>query len=444
MGGGVMEGKNGREAAATKEGLTLPSRALTALTTSALALPGLAQPARADTPIEQAAASYAFSYYDEDPIERDKKLPGGGARERYEVLTHQLEFAFPVSQRMDAGVDFLYEKMSGASPWYVQASGTERLQVMSGATIDDTRYDLSGDLNYYMEDAKDTISGGFSMEQDYLSVHGGIGTERSFFDKNTVFNASGAFAYDWIEPNNPDLSPARPSSGEKWSLDFFTGLSQILSRNSAIQGTINVKYSSGYLSDPYKAIRSLDAAADPIVSDRRPDEKHQASFLLRYRYHIEPITASIHTDYRFYIDDWGINSHTFELGWHQNLFGLVTIIPAARYYSQGQADFYDTVLPNGTIETTPGDRSSDYRLSPYGAVSWKVKAELALEDILDYHPNKRLQGVGFTGGLDLIAAVSYERYLSDGAFAIESVSDVDEAPALVDFQVFAFTITGRF
>jgi len=443
MRGGEIEGKNAREGTASQEGVTLPSRALTALTTSALALPGLATPAGADTPIEQAAASYAFSYYDEDPIERDKKLPGGGARERYEVLTHQMEFAFPVSQRMDVGVDFLYEKMSGASPWYVQASGTERLQVMSGATIDDTRYDLSGDLNYYMEDAKDTFSSGFSMEQDYLSVHGGMGTERSFFDKNTVFSASGAFAYDWIDPNNPNLSNARPSTGEKWSLDFFTGLSQILSRSSAIQGTINVKYSSGYLSDPYKAIRGFDVN-DEILSDRRPDEKHQASFLLRYRYHIEAIAASIHTDYRFYLDDWGVNSHTFELGWHQNLFGLVTIIPAARYYSQGQTDFYDTLLPAGTNEDTPGDRSSDYRLSAYGAVSWKVKAELALEDILDYQPNKRLQGVGFTGGLDLIAAVSYERYLSDGAFAIVSVSDADEAPALVDFQVFAVTISGRF
>ncbi len=443
MRGGEIEGKNAREGTAAQEGLTLPSRALTALTTSALALPGLVTPARADTPIEQAAASYAFSYYDEDDLDSNKKLPGGGARQRYEVLTHQFEFDLPVSPRMDVGVDFLYEKMSGASPWYVQASGTERLQVMSGATIDDTRYDLSADLDYYMEDAKDTFAAGFSMEQDYLSVHGGMGTERSFFDKNTVFSASFAGAYDWIDPNFEKLSLARPATGEKWSFDFFTGLSQILSRSSAIQGTLNFKYSSGYLSDPYKAIRGFDVN-DEILSDRRPDEKHQASLLLRYRYHIEAITASIHGDYRFYFDDWGVNSHTFELGWHQNLFGLVTIIPAARYYSQGQADFYDTLLPAGTNEDTPGDRSSDYRLSAYGALSWKVKAEVALEDILDYHPNKRLEGIGFTGGLDLIAAFSYERYVSDGVYAIETVTDADEAPALVGFQVFAFTISGRF
>lgn len=427
------------------EATRLPGRALTALTTSALAVPGLATQAVADTPIEQASASYAFSRYDEDNLDKSKKVDGtdGGSTQRYEVLTHQIEFDLPVSPRMDAGVDFLYEKMSGASPWFVQASGTERLQVMSGATIDDTRYDLSADLDYYMEDAKDTVSTGFSMEQDYLSVHGGIGTERSFFDKNTTFSASGGFAYDWIDPNNDRLSLARPNTGEKYSIDLFAGLSQLLTRASAVQGTVNFKYSNGYLSDPYKAIRGFDVN-DEILSDRRPDEKHQASLLLRYRHHIEKLSGSAHADYRFYVDDWGVNSHTFELAWHQNIFDIVTIIPAARYYSQGKADFYDTVLPAGTDEDSPGDRSSDYRLSPYGAMSGKVKVEASLEDLFDYGPGSRSEALGFSGTFDLIVAVSYERYFSDGAFAIESVSETDEAPALVNFQVFAFTITGRF
>jgi hypothetical protein len=346
---------------------------------------------------------------------------------------------------MDVGVDFLYEKMSGASPWYVEASGTERVQVMSGATIDDTRYDLSADLNYYMEDAKDTFSGGFSKEQDYMSVNGGFGTERSFADKNTTVSGSLAFSYDWIEPNNPELSLARPSAGERWALDAFAGLSQLLTRASAIQLTTNFKYSDGYLSDPYKAIRGI-GPSDGIISDRRPEQKHQGNLMLRYRHHFEMtdrISGSLHVDYRFYADDWAVTSHTFELGWHQS-FGPVTIIPGARYYSQSKAEFYETLLPAGAAEADPGDRSSDFRLSPYGAISWKVKAELALEDLLDYQPAGRLEGIGFTGGLDLFLGLSYERYISDGGFGLVSVDDEDEAPALVDFQIIAFTITGRF
>jgi len=445
MGGGVSDDRKERLQGAGAEGVCLPGRALTALTTSALAVPGLALPSRADTPIEQASSSYAFSYYFEDDVDPGD-FSGTGSRERYEVLTHQLEFDVPVSKRMDVGVDFLYEKMSGASPWYVEASGTERVQVMSGATIDDTRYDLSADLDYYLEDAKDTFSAGFSKEQDYLSVHGGLGTERSYFDKNTTFSASGAFSYDWIEPNNPGLSLARPSAGEKYSIDLFGGLSQLLTRASAVQFTANFKFSDGYLSDPYKAIRGA-GPSDGILSDRRPDQKHQGSLMLRYRHHFEMTewtAGSFHVDYRFYADDWSVTSHTFELAWHQSFFGWLTISPGARYYSQSKADFYDTLLPIGTDEDDPDDRSSDYRLSPYGAISWKVKLEAALEDLLDYHASGGLGGVGFTGGLDFFLAVSYERYISDGGFGLVSVDDEDEAPGLVDFQVVALTLTGRF
>jgi hypothetical protein len=441
---GEREGKNEREGAASVEGSTLSGRALAALTTSALAVPGIVAAAHADTPIDQASAAYAFSAYLEDDL-ANSKFSGTGSQHRYEVLTHQLDFAVPVSKRMDAGAQFLYEKMSGASPWYVEASGTERVQVMSGATIDDTRYDLSTNLNYYMEDAKDTFTGGFSKEQDYLSVNGGLGTERSFFDKNTTISASGAFSYDWIKPNNPGLSLARPCCGEKWSVDLFAGLSQLITRASAIQFTANYKHSNGYLSDPYKAIRGI-GPADGLLSDRRPDQKEQGSLMVRYRHHFdmtEKIGGTLHLDYRFYADDWSVSSHTFELAWYQS-FGPVTIVPGARYYSQSKADFYDTLLPAGAAENDPGNRSSDFRLSPYGAISWKVKAELALDDVLAYHPSGKLENVGISGGLDLHLSAAYERYISDGGFGLKSVSSKDEAPGLVSFQIFSVSLSGRF
>ncbi|MBY0399485.1 DUF3570 domain-containing protein, partial [Myxococcota bacterium] len=219
---------------------------------------------------------------------------------------------------------------------------------------------------------------------------------------------------------------------------LFGGLTQLLSRASAIQATVNYKHSDGYLSDPYKAITTTDPGLG-LLSDSRPGTKDQGSLMLRYRHHVEPIAASVHFDYRFYADTWQVTSHTFEVAWHQNLFGWLTIAPGARYYSQSKAEFYDTILPQ-----VVNHRSSDYRLSPYGAISWKVKTEVSLEDLFDYQPGSRAEALGFSGGLDLFLAFSYERYISDGAFAIKSVATRDEAPALVSFQVFAFTLSGRF
>ena len=173
-----------------------PSRTLTALASSALALPGIASSAKADAPIERATGSAAFSYYFEDNLSPSNFFEdGSGSRERYEVYTQQLRFDFPVSDRIDIGVDFLYEEMSGASPWFVnvQPGNPKPLQVMSGATIEDERIDGTIDLDYYMDNGKDTFSGGFSLERDYTSMHLGLAAERNFNDKNTVLNLSGAF-----------------------------------------------------------------------------------------------------------------------------------------------------------------------------------------------------------------------------------------------------------
>lgn len=396
-----------------------------------MALPGLAGPARADAPIEEATGSAAFSYYKEDNLSPSKFLDdGSGSRERYEVFTGQMRFDIPTTERTDIGIDLLYEEMSGASPWFVQAgAGGEALQVMSGATIEDRRLDLQLDLDYYLENGKDSFRGGFSLEQDYASLNFGLGAERSFADNNTTLSVSGGFSYDWIEPTDAELfSTIRPEEEQKWSIDLFAGLSQILTRASTAQITINYKHSDGYLSDPYKAIQEVNGGSG-LLSDERPDTKDQVSVLLRYRHHIEPITASVHLDYRFYADTWSSNSHTVELAWYQTVADWLTITPSVRYYSQSKADFYAPLLADGVI---PNERSSDFRLSPYGAISWRIKAE---SEILD---------IPLLGGLDLIAALSWERYLSDGSLAIVRVGDSEEAPGLVDFNIFAVSLTGRF
>lgn len=422
--------------------LPRPSRTLTALTTSALALPGIATPASADAPIERATASSSFSYYFEDNLSPGDFSDTTGSRQRYEVFTEQLRFDFPISKRMDLGVDFLYEEMSGASPWFVVAeSGTGKpLQVMSGATIEDERIDAAVDLDFYVDSGKDTMSGGFSLERDYASFNMGLATERNFNDKNTVLNAALAFSHDWVNPTDSDGSNIRPGSDQKWSIDLFAGLSQIISRASTMQFTVNYKHSEGYLSDPYKAI--TDVNTSQILSDERPGSKEQVSILARYRHHFESLGGSWHGDYRFYADDWGIISHTVEMAWYQKCFEWMTIAPTLRWYTQSKADFYESILASAAAP--PTRRSSDYRLSPYGALSARVKIDVELVDLFEYSPPRFLERFGVTDGFDLIASISYERYLSDGHFSVENVVESDEAPGLVNFQVVAFTLSGRF
>jgi hypothetical protein len=126
-----------------------------------------------------------------------------------------------------------------------------------------------------------------------------------------------------------------------------------------------------------------------------------------------------------HVDDWGINSHTFDLAWYQSLpFGF-QIVPSFRYYSQSQADFYEVFYEDFTSD---GLYSSDYRLSPYGAISYRLKLTYTVEDLF--------------GPVDVEAAVSYERYEASGSFAFQRV-DV-ENPGLVAFRLYAARLTVRF
>ena len=59
------------------------------------------------------------------------------------------------------------------------------------------------------------------------------------------------------------------------------------------------------------------------------------------------------------------------------------MIPSFRYYSQGKADFYAQLLRNGSRRD--GLYSSDYRLSPYGAISWRIRAETRFTHLAARH-----------------------------------------------------------
>ena len=94
-----------------------------------------------------------------------------------------------------------------------------------------------------------------------------------------------------------------------------------------------------------------------------------------------------------------------------------------RYYSQSQAEFY---APYFTGVPASGEFSSDYRLSPYGALSYRIRAETRFQ----------------TWKLDWSLNAAYERYDSSADLAFGSV-DV-ENPALVSYDMFSVGFTSRF
>jgi hypothetical protein len=399
---------------------------LEAITSSLLALTGIAgtTPAAADAPPEGVRIDYSFSSYNEDSISSSDQF--GGDDERYEIEIHQFSYRAPWGEKIDIGLDLAYETMSGASPWFTlldpNGSG-EALQAMSGATIDDDRTDFTLSGNYYLDNGRIGLATGLSTEKDYDAINLSVDWERHFNNKNTTLSAGLGLSFDEIDPtDDPTIDPTRPTSEDKETYTLFVGASQILSRNSLLQGSLTYKYSDGYLSDPYKLVYFTSTTS--TGRDLRPDSRHQWALLTRYRRHVPRWNGSFHGDYRVSFDDWGIVSHTLEFAWHQQVLRSLKLVPSLRYYSQSEADFYAPWF------TAPGsEQSSDYRLSPYGAFSYGLKAETFFK-------------TPWTGRLGWRAALEVERYVSDGDYALVEV-DV-ENPGLVSFTVVSLNLTTRF
>jgi len=407
-----------------RQGGSKDSATLRALTTSALALSGLARVAAADTPIDDIQTSYSYSTYSEDDLPNSKGLPIS-EHSRYEVKTQQARLAAPITDHIDFSLDVTHEKMSGASPWYnVPDAAGAPIQVMSGPTIEDERNDILLKSSYYLENARMGLIGGYSKENDYKSMNFGWDGETHFNEKNTTLSGGLGLSFDEIDPTDADTEPTRPVHETKQTYSLNVGLAQILNRRSLVQSSLSYAFGNGYLSDPYKEVYQKGAIYHP---DERPDTRHAFSWLTRYARHIEEVEATVHLSYQYYWDTWGVSSHTIEAAWYQSFGDSLQITPSIRYYTQNEADFYVSYLP--LSGPTDDHFSSDYRLSTYGALGFGIKAEYTFR-------------TPWVTDIQWKLKAAYERYISAGDLAWDSPAV--EAPGLVDFKVLSFGISAVF
>lgn len=391
------------------------TRAMHALTSAALAIPGLsaAGGTQAATVLTETVVEYKASAYREADLDSGKL--GGGSAERYEIDSHQISVRTPLGERTEGGVEVMVETMSGASPWFI-LPGTEGqpVQVMSGATISEDRTDVQASVGHLVTDSvMVSVSGGFSEENDYFAVNGGVEVAVELDDKHLTLTGGLGFSDDELEPTDGRTMADRIISAEKDSTTGFVGLSRVLSPTTVVQGSLSYSEHNGFLSDPYKKFWVVDQSN--TLNDARPTKREQFTAQARLRHFLPEIKAALHADYRYYDDDWEITSHTFDFAWYQNLPNDWMLVPSLRYYSQTQAFFY---APYFFSARADGFGSSDYRLSPYGALSVRLRLE------------KHWDAFGFHA--------EWEHYEASADYSLDEV-DV-ENPGLVEFDILSLGV----
>lgn len=235
----------------------------------------------------------------------------------------------------------------------------------------------------------------YSKESDYVGRLASVSANFDFNQKNTNLAMSYSYGWDRIEPLATD------SLYRKTSHNFNLTLTQTLSPKLIGRIGADVSRVEGFQSNPYRAV----FAAGLHRLEIHPSTRNRVAGFVKLNRYFETM-ASLHAGYRFYRDDWQVQSHTFDLAYHQYLSNKVLIRYRYRYYNQTGAFFYRPTYP-----TVQEFMTADYKLEPFNSHLFGVKLEYKLKDLV--------KG-GFLSFLSSSTfEAKYERYFSSNDFTAD-------------------------
>ena len=190
-----------------------------------------------------------------------------------------------------------------------------------------------------------------------------------------------------------------PTSGR----NTFTGsvsLSQVI--NKTLQASVNVDLVSqnGYLGLPFHRVYFKDAS---VHVEQLPNTRFKVPIGFRLNYFMGD-NIILRSYYRYYMDDWGITSHTAELEIPVKINAFFSVSPFYRYYTQTAAKYFS---PYGTHTASDKYYTSNYSLSELTSQFAGVGIHLAPPNgILNQHVSTLEVRYGhYTQSTDLYASI---------------------------------------
>jgi hypothetical protein len=263
-------------------------------------------------------------------------------------------------------------------------------------TFHDTRYAINAQWETPVgTHMRSVLGASFSTETDYQSFGLSATLSRDFNQRNTTLTLGLSGNADTVSPIGgapigltPMATAITGGEGEgegggpgqsKSVGELLLGVTQVISRGTLTQLNYTYGRESGYLTDPYKIVSVVDGttgelrATNPYLYEKRPDTRTRQALYWKTLHHFSQDVLS--ATYRYYWDDWGIRSHTFDVKYRVELGGGHYLQPVARYYTQTAADFYRHSLVDGQAVDFV---SADYRLGEMTTTTLGLKYGVAL------------------------------------------------------------------
>lgn len=228
----------------------------------------------------------------------------------------------------------------------VSVSANYYVDTISGASIDV----LATASPYAEERTENSLGVDFLHNKTLMSLNYTTSSENDFEAQSIHFGISQDFFGD-LTTLTLGYSQGNDEVGKTGDENFLelaerqnysVGLTQVLTKNLIMGLSIENISDQGYLNNPYRSVRFLDASSARgyrFETEVYPNTRRSNAAALTANYYL-PYRASIYGEAKVFSDSWGIQANTYKLG-YIHTFGSDWIVEVrARHYQQNKADFY--------------------------------------------------------------------------------------------------------
>lgn len=312
--------------------------------------------------------NFISSYYTQDGD--NSAVTGGKGTEKLTDIATTFEIKVSKRDRYNRKHNFGFEL--GIDSYTSASSDKIDPNTVTSASYQDVRVYPSVNYSYENEEKNYILSGGlsFSGEFDYTSIGGSFGFTKISKDKNREFTAKGMAFFDtWkvilpIELRNApsDKDANHGDMKPRTSYNLGLTLSQVINRNFQMAFLTDIGYQQGLLATKFNRVYFNDALAT-VKSEKLPDTRFKIPVGVRANYFLGD-NIVLRSFYRYYWDNWNVNSHTISFEPSYKLSAFSSISVPYRFYTQTAAKYFQPIYLHGLEDEF---YTSDYDLSKFSS-----------------------------------------------------------------------------
>jgi hypothetical protein len=254
------------------------------------------------------------------------------------------------------------DSVSVTANYYVDSISSASVDVITNASkYSEERTQLSASVDYLYDSSILSYSFTSSTENDFEAQTSNFAISQEMFGGLTTVAMSYKFGNNDIMKTRDDFFHENAQTK-----GYRVSLSQVLTKNTLLGMAYEVITDEGFLNNPYRTIRyesGAGALGYEWTSEIYPESRTSNAIGFNMRYYL-PYRASISAGYRYYLDSWDIEAHTFDVGYVHPYDEKWLFDFSIRFYTQTKASFY-----NDLFEVTQSFMARDKELSTFYDVS---------------------------------------------------------------------------